>query len=690
LSFRKEDPMHIPRTTRFACLSLALSLVVALGAGCGDTASPDGGSGDGCAGAGVRLLSVVGDPTHTMYPGDQAELKVVFLEKCLGAVQGETITFEIVGNPGDSSLDLGTPVTEASGLAKVTLTAGQQVGSFQVWAHHPDDSTGVYFSIVLKQVVRQLVNVSELNREIYVGENLDLIVKVIDAGTQQPVRGVDVAFAIEATNGDASLSAAQVASNLSGLCTTTFRGGSQALQYRVRVEGASLQIGTVTFTVLVKQKTTCVTPADCPAGMVCEGGQCQPGGDIDCDTTDECPAGYSCVSGYCRPDGVLPESCETSADCPAGYFCENLTCYPCDEGNTLPECTNTGTGCTTDADCPPGFICQNGICIPDNPEGVTLPDLGGTWYTKHYFDIHNSLPGFAQTITDVISFLNQALNYCEITGIDFVDDLLCDLIDEYVPDWVGTLISILDNLGNMLSELRAEGEMELTHINPPELLSGSELWDKIIIRYLDACCEGQPAGCNPYNQPGFPDCAAIDIYRDDLEFADVGIQVLPFTAKINVTEGVINTYTLAVDPRQVKIEVSKFVAFLVDLMCQIFLGYDSLDEALIDIIDCYAIQGFVDDIWPFGGSAPDIVQACENFKPSAGELLRGLLDQIGIGWKFLNFSGWATIGVEGDDPPYGTTLGTRNYENEPRDGFWSGNFTILVQGDIAGGWFAER
>jgi len=682
--------MHMPRTTRFGWMILALSLAGALAVGCGDTAGPTDGGDDGCAGGGTRLLSVVGDPTHEMYPGDQASLKVVFLEKCLGAVAGESVTFEIVGNPGDSSLDAGSAVTEASGLAKVTLTAGEQTGNFQVWAHHPDDPQGVYFSIRLKTIIRQLVPVSDLNREIYVGESLDLIVKVIDAGTQQPVRGVDVSFSLEASAGDASLSAGQLASNLSGLATTTFRGGTQPLQYRVNVEGTSLQLGRVTFTVLVKQKTVCVTSDDCPAGQVCQDGQCQPGGSIECDTDDECPAGYSCESGYCRPDGVLPETCDTSEDCPPGYFCENGKCYPCDEGNQLPECQNSGTGCTTDADCPPGFVCQNGVCIPDNPVGVQIPDLGGTWYTKHYFDIHNSLPGFAQTLTGIISTLNQAINYCDITGIGFVDDLLCDLIDEYIPEWVGTLISLLDNLGNMLSELRAEGEMELTHINPPELLSGSELWDKILIRYLDACCEGQPPSCNPYNQPGFPDCATIDIYREDLEFADVGIQVLPFTAKVNVTEGVINTYTLAVDPRQVKIEVSKFVAFLVDLLCQLFLGYDSLDEALMDLIDCWAIQGFVDDIWPFGGSAPDIVQTCENLKPNAGALLRGLLDQIGFGWKALNFSGWATLGVEGDDPPYGTTLGTRNYENAPRDGFWSGKFTVLVEGDIEGGWFAER
>jgi hypothetical protein len=675
-------------------LTLVLALLGAASlAGCGDNqGGADGGDGaDGCVGAGTRLLSVVGDPSHVMYPEGQADLKVVLLERCVGAVAGQQVEFSIVSNPGDSSLSSPVATTEATGLAKVTLTAGERTGRFQVWARSADDPAGVYFSIDLKPVMRVLQPVGQTTLETYIGQTLELTVKVVDLGTQQPVRGIDVSFAIEASAGDAGLSASQAATSLTGLAKTTFRAGSMVRSYRVTVQGTSASLGSVIYDISVRQKATCQTSADCQPGFECVNGSCNPGGSLECETSDECPPGYSCKDGFCRPDGVLPETCETSDDCPEGYFCENGACFPCDEGSALPECRTQGTGCETDEDCPPGFKCQNGVCVPDNPVGTIIPDVSGTWYTKHFFDIRNSLPGFAQTLQTIISRLNQAINYCHITGIGFVDDFICDLIHEYVPEWVGTLISILDNLSNILSELRAEGEMELRHLNPRELLSGSELWDKILVRYLDACCEGRPRPCNPYQQADFPDCATIDIYREDLQFADVGLQVLPFTAKINVTEGVITTYTLAVDPREVKIEVSKFVVFLLDLMVQIFLGYDSLNDALMDLIDCLAIQDLVDSIWPFGGSAPNIVQTCENLKPNAASLLTNLLNQIGVGWKALRFSGWATLGVEADDPPYGMTLGFTNFETRsPRDGHWAGTFTVIVQGNITGGWFAER
>ncbi len=682
---------------RLVANALALVLVIPLALfGCGSSANNSNGDGgqdtDGCQGS-QRLLSVVGDPNITIYPQETVDLKVVFLEQCLGAVGGESIQFEIIGNPGDSSLSSNSAVTEANGLSKVTLTAGNQTGPFQVRASHPDDPDGVYFSINLKPVRYQLYVVGSNEIVAYTNETTELTVKLVNVDTGSPVRDIDVAFSIvQPAPGDASIATPVINTNLSGLASTTFSNGSDVTTYQVMAQGASIQAGNTSFTIHVKSRQSCSSDGECPNGQSCVNGACQePAGD-ECSSNDQCPEGYTCEEGYCRPEGTLPDSCVTSNDCPQGYYCENHRCYACDEGNELPECQGGGEGCETNADCPPGFNCINGVCYPDNPDDVVIPELGGTWYTHHYFDIRDSLPDFASSIADIVSTLNRIINFCEITGIGFIDDFLCGLIDEYVPDWVGTLISILDNLGNMLSELRAEGVMELTHLNPRELLSGSEQWDKIMIRYLDACCEGQGAGCNPYNQPGFPDCATIDISRQDLQFADVGLQVLPFTGKVNVDDsGAFTVYTIAIDPRQIKIEFSKFVVFVIDLMVQIFTDYDSLEAALMDIIDCQAIQNLVNDIWPGGifGSPPDVIQTCENLKPSAYELLEGLLNQIGVGWKLLKIDGWATITTLPGNPPYATELGYENHETS-HDGLWNGSFNIVFDADITGSWHAER
>ncbi len=690
--------MFIKRAKRPCRWFLALSLTLALaGFGCSDSTGGNGdvdGGQDGCEG-GQRLLSVVGDPNLTIYPGDQVELKVVFLEQCIGAVAGQTINFEIIGNPDDSVLSSPTAVSEANGLARVSLTGGNQTGLFQVRAYHPDDPDGVYFSINLKQVTRQLFAVGPDNLVTYTGESLELTVKLMNTDTNSPVGGIGISFSIgQPAPGDASIPTPIANTNLSGLASTTFLGGSTVTTYSVAVHGAADEVGSVSFSIQVKNRTTCTGDHECPGGQVCINGTCHtPSGD-DCTSDDQCPQGYTCQDGYCRPEGTLPDSCDSSEDCPPGYYCENHRCYPCDEGNELPECQGGGTECETDAECPPGFVCINGVCYPDNPDDVVIPELGGTWYTEHYFDIRESLGDTTATIADIFSILNQAFNFCEITGIDFVDDFLCGLIDDFIPPWVGDLINILDNLGNMLSELRAEGVMTLTHLNPRELLSGSETWDKIMIRYLDACCEGQGPDCNPYNQPGFPDCATIDITRQDLAFADVGMVVHPFTGKVNVDDsGAFTVYTLAIDPREVEIEFSKFVVFLVDLLVEMFTEYDSLEDALMHIIDCQAIWNMVSGICPsWLCNQQTVIDACEDLKPSAYALLEGLLNQIGVDWNLLRFSGWATITTMPGDPPYATELGYSNHEDmmPNPDGLWEGTFDIGIGGDITGSWHGER
>ena len=123
---------------------------------------------------------------------------------------------------------------------------------------------------------------------------------------------------------------------------------------------------------------------------------------------------------------------------------------------------------------------------------------------------------------------------------------------------------------------------------------------------------------------------------------------------------------------------------------EVATGY-SLEDALDDIIDCQAIQNLVNDIWPGGffGSPPDIIQTCENMKPSAYSLLEGLLNQIGFGFKVLKFDGWATITTLPGDPPYGTELGYSNHETSS-DGYWDGTFNIIFEADITGSWHGER
>ncbi|MBN2494804.1 MAG: hypothetical protein JXR96_09460 [Deltaproteobacteria bacterium] len=686
-------------------LFVLLTLGVVLGGCSSDTGPNDGGpsdghSLDGCQGAGEKLLSVVGNPEHVMRPGESVELKVFLLEKCVGAVAGERVDFQITSNPGDSSLSSGSVTTQANGLAAVTFNAGQTPGQFQVHASCASDPEGVYFHIQLKAVMHSLSAVGATELRCYTGSSLELTVKVQDVtnpASPIAVQGATIQFAIDSgpPGYDATIPSPTAISSASGLASSTFVAGSITGTHVVRVEEPG-RPSRVEYRIQVDPRQGCTDSSQCDPGFVCINGTCVESSGEDCTNDDQCPEGYFCDGGYCRPEGSLPDSCNDHPDCPPGYYCEQHRCYPCPDccpddctdPPCPPACTSGDNGCETDEDCPPGFECKNGFCVPKTGDTVVIPELGGTWYTEHYFNIGEALPGFSGTVQNVVGILDRAINHCEITGWGFVDDFLCDIIHEYVPDWVGTLINIFYNLSEMLRELRTEGVMVLSHSNPRAVINGTEDWNKIMIRYPEACCADHDPRCNYQAQPGWPECSYIDITRQELDWADVGMRVHAFTGEVEVDDsGAQTVYTLRFDDRVAEIQFKKFVGFLVELLVEIFLGYDSLEAALQDLVDCQALQDLIERT--FGSWVPDLTGACEDMLPSADDLILGLLNQISVDWSILNFGGWATITTQGGNPPYGVQLGDSMHESTG-DGHWDGDFTVIVNGDVTGSWFGER
>lgn len=806
---RRQSSRSENRSRKVCCLAgwvLTLGLILPA---CGSDSKGDPGGDGGCTRSGKRELTVVGNPNRNLQIGTGSELQVVLVEKCVGGLRNESITYQIQNSKGDASLaQVGatsgqtSPLivsTQESGIAAANLLAGTKTGSLMVWAHHPSVPEGVFFSISIRPVRHQILREGEREQFVPVNQAWDLNVRVTDADSNEPVGGVGVKFSITDPGvGNAKLRAASATTNLTGGASIPFLTGTITTTYTVVAEGEQEELGKVDFLIHVTSLPACQTKSDCPMGYLCQAGKCiEEAVGTECAAADQCPSGYTCEGGMCRPEGSLPGNCDGSSECPPGYYCENHSCYRCDDTVRDPKCTSgqgacqvdtdcpqgyscqngvcvpdhhcqfasdcperfhcengecvpdtpsggcsedadcppgskcsngvcvvdnpdcskdedcppgykcengtcvpdTPSGCQDDQDCPPGYRCLNGVCTPDNPGGVVLPDLSGTWYTHHTFDLRNALLGIG-SMQGALDLVNKAINFCKFTGNSMVDDILCGLVHQYVPEWVGNLIRILTNLSYVLSELRVDGEMELVHLNPKELVSGTENWTRIMVRYLDACCEGRGNKCVPYNEPDFPYCATIDIAREDLrDLGKVGLEVKPFNAKIQVvTQGHQNSFQLVVSDRKVNIEYSKFVSYLVDLMIQIFTGYEGLKAALDDLIDCSAIQAMVEDLWAsiglgniFGGvvPAPDIRAACNSLKPKAADLIGVLLKQIGVGWKILNFSGQANVTVQDGDPPWGMLLGSTEHE-KTKDGSWHGHMTIIVGGSVSGSWYAER
>ncbi|MGC4118057.1 MAG: hypothetical protein QM765_26610 [Myxococcales bacterium] len=136
----------------------------------------------------------------------------------------------------------------------------------------------------------------------------------------------------------------------------------------------------------------CSTGCDCPSGMTCQNGNCQPAGySSACTTAADCACGQPCLSvgpGFnscgctqnwdCRPDKVCdlatrackpkPATCQSNLDCPYNAasektFCKSGTCvgcYPTNDG-----CYGQDSACSV---CDDGTaqICHHKLSLPDD------------------------------------------------------------------------------------------------------------------------------------------------------------------------------------------------------------------------------------------------------------------------------------------------------------------------------------
>jgi|GEM_PF-3531744 hypothetical protein len=84
-------------------------------------------------------LVIVGWQQFNLQQGQQVILQVRY-SKNGGSEAGETVTFSFKGDSKDSTLNSYSVLTAATGLAEVTLTAGQIIGTYQIEATTPRTS----------------------------------------------------------------------------------------------------------------------------------------------------------------------------------------------------------------------------------------------------------------------------------------------------------------------------------------------------------------------------------------------------------------------------------------------------------------------------------------------------------------------------------------------------------------------
>ncbi len=621
----------------------------------------DGGRESGGSPGGARYLAIVGNPIVSILAGESTELHVALAQEDLGPVAGETVTFTVQGSGG--TVDGGAEAqvtTSEQGAAQVTFTAGDTPTTLQVVVSAPG-ATPVAFGIEvvrLQHVVRivrtpgVVVQPSGLQASVETTA-FDRVLLRVQVTNQfaEPLEGVEVSFGFQSQPADASLSATRATTSAVGEVTVELDTGT-TLDDSFIVTARTDASATASWSVVLQGAniTLCSSNQECPIGEFCDGdGVCR--GVPGCDPANGvlCPTGYRCQGNECIP--AFSASCMGDEDCGTGYTCESGVCTPIEPV------------CDTNTPCPGGFICQNGTCVPTG----NVPDISGTWYTAHVFHIGDALPVVGDIAGPIRTIDRLFLGDLGLPG--FIEDLIRSLVDEYVPEWLQDVVHILDAVFTLLSDLRSEGFMTVNQ--NVAAWTATETWTSFVFYYLDLC---DPIPADPT-----PDCARVDLYVDDpVVAADLGLKIHPFGGTVSET-------TILVETRQVEMRVAKLVGYLADQLVDWLTPYTTVEEAIVNSVDCASVGQTVENLTGGFLSASTVEGLCNSAVGAAAAEVSSQLYGLAFDLGLLEFSseGSVTVGTGRAEE-----LGSADYETS-RDGSHSGRFTQVV-GGVQGEWRASR
>ncbi|HKC59136.1 MAG TPA: hypothetical protein VKB92_03545 [Myxococcales bacterium] len=366
-------------------------------------------------------------------------------------------------------------------------------------------------------------------------------------------------------------------------------------------------------------------------------------------------------------------------------------------------------------DCPAGYFCADGLCEPGVPGDPVLPDVTGVWHTKHAFDLRASLPGGLQLVFGGIRALDQLLS--GRLGLPaWLQAVIDSLLEQFLPGWFYAVVRVGDDLGTLLSFLRAEGRMRLSPGPDAAHPQASEVWTSLVFYWLPLCgedIEGDP------QVP--PECARLDVAttftldssahprcRGEILPA-VAVRAAPFTAAVEPVPGSTPArWQLAVSQRQVQVEIGRAAVTAVGAALSLSTPWQCLAEATDCrggqqcMVDCSGIGQWVSDFTDGVIPAGAIESACAGAVGMAGQAAIGLLASLKFDTDLLVFGGRASIGGVGDDDSVcrsGTScagqLGNDDFDGDlrqrpgSRDGSWTGSF-FGGRPDLPGSWEAKR
>ena len=119
---------------------------------------------------------------------------------------------------------------------------------------------------------------------------------------------------------------------------------------------------------------------------------------------------------------------------------------------------------------------------------------------------------------------NETLNQIPLLG-----DLLQEVVDNYIPDWLSDLVHILNGTKQFFRDVQIDAQMELTHVlrAPFEVTGNRRLAARNRVMIIDGCEYG-------LSDPTYPSCAEVSVplNRYVTDFGVIGAEALPFDGVI--------------------------------------------------------------------------------------------------------------------------------------------------------------
>jgi hypothetical protein len=343
------------------------------------------------------------------------------------------------------------------------------------------------------------------------------------------------------------------------------------------------------------------------------------------------------------------------------------------------------------------------------------PDVTGVWHIRHSFDLTGALPSETEDVFNPLRMVNQSIvDELELPPkLQWLEPIISAYLEQHPSPWMPTILRIGQDLGVVLNTLRSEGVLQLTKRTDLIHVNGSEVWTSLVFYWLGLC--GDNIGGDPRLPP---ECARFDVFTSDDDVPEepsqcdgrsipaVTVKVKPITAEVRQTTSPSGpAWQLAVDPRQVKLDMSDVTLAVVNQLLKKTTPWECIEE-LSDCkgndcaVDCSGLGAYVDSVAP--GVGPGVKDTCERAVKRAGNDVAHAVDHLTFDTNVLDFNGAATIHQHNANITCSTgvdcadKLGLDDFDarliKDPahRDGEWTGSFFSRSIKTMPGAWQGTR